>query len=274
MAAARRAAVISTATTSGPKSIAAASSGPSGASAWSGLSASRRAGASFKIAEKIEFVEPGSVESFRPLDLAFSHDGKTLYIADWSLGSWGNKTEKLGRVYAVTFAGADAVKTRPRGSDDDPVEAQIRQLDHPAFHERIRAQAALIRRGKSALVPVTAALESPKTDPVAKRHLLWVVERARRRDARGDLSSAGPVEIAGRRPAGPVGSCAGRAKCADRTRAARAAAARPRAFGSAASGDRAGADRAGRTAIPALLPVLADPRRLSRLFGPPGTQAH
>ncbi len=79
-------------------------------------------GASFKIAEKIDFVEPGPVDSFRPLDVAFSHDGKTLYIADWSLGSWGNKTEKLGRVYAVTFAGADAVKTRPRGSDRDPID--------------------------------------------------------------------------------------------------------------------------------------------------------
>ncbi len=132
--------------------------------------------ASFKIAEKIDFVEPGSVESFRPLDLAFSHDGKTLYIADWSLGSWGNKTEKLGRVYAVTFAGAGAVKTRPRGNDADPVDAQIRGLGHPAFHERIRAQAALIRRGKNALVAVTAALESPSIDPVAKRHLLWVVD--------------------------------------------------------------------------------------------------
>ena len=133
-------------------------------------------GASFKIAEKIEFVEPGPVESFRPLDLAFSHDGKTLYIADWSLGSWGNKTEKLGRVYAVTYAGADAAKARPRGSDAEGVDSQIRALGHPAFHERMRAQAALVRQGKSALVPVTAALENAKTDAVAKRHLVWVLD--------------------------------------------------------------------------------------------------
>ncbi len=133
-------------------------------------------GASFKIVEKIEFVEAGSVDSFRPLDVAFSHDGKTMYIADWSLGSWGNKTEKLGRVYAVTFAGADAVKTRPRGRDDDAVDAQIRQLDHPAYHERVRAQTALVRQGKKALGSVTAALGNPKTEPLAKRHLLWVVD--------------------------------------------------------------------------------------------------
>ena len=53
---------------------------------------------------------------------------------------------------------------------------QIRQLDHPAYQERIRAKPALVRHGKKALVPVTAALESPKTDPIAKRHLVWVVD--------------------------------------------------------------------------------------------------
>ena len=37
-------------------------------------------------------------------------------------------------------------------------------------------QAALIRRGKSALVAVTAALENASTDPIAKRHLLWVLD--------------------------------------------------------------------------------------------------
>ena len=40
----------------------------------------------------------------------------------------------------------------------------------------MRAQAALIRQGKSALVPVTAALASAKTDAVAKRHLVWVLD--------------------------------------------------------------------------------------------------
>jgi putative membrane-bound dehydrogenase-like protein len=133
-------------------------------------------GATFKISEKSDFVAAGGVESFRPLDLAFSHDGRTLYIADWSSGSWGNKTEKLGRVYAVTYSGADAVTSRPRGRDGDPVPIQIRQLDHPSYHERVRAQAALIRQGRGALEAVTRALEDPKTDALAKRHLIWVLD--------------------------------------------------------------------------------------------------
>jgi putative membrane-bound dehydrogenase-like protein len=133
-------------------------------------------GATFKVADKIDFVEPGEVESFRPLDLALSHDGRTLYVADWSMGGWGNKSEKLGRVYAVTYDGADAVKTRPRGKDSDAIEAQIKQLDHPSYNERRRAQTALIRQGKAAIGAVIAALAKPATDPVAKRHLVWTLD--------------------------------------------------------------------------------------------------
>jgi putative membrane-bound dehydrogenase-like protein len=133
-------------------------------------------GASFKVADVIDFVEPGDVSDFRPLDLALSHDGKTMYIADWSFGGWANKGEKLGRVYAVTFDGADRVKTRPRGNDAEPIARQIAQLDHPAFQERRRAQSALIRAGKAALAPATAALADPKTPPLAKRHLAWVLD--------------------------------------------------------------------------------------------------
>ncbi len=133
-------------------------------------------GASFKIAEKFDLVEPGPVESFRPLDLALSHDGHTLYVADWSSGSWGNKTEKLGRVYAVTYAAARTVKTRPRGKDSDPDLDQIRQLDHPSFNERFRAQTALIRRGKAALLAASEALANPATPSVARRHLVWVLD--------------------------------------------------------------------------------------------------
>jgi putative membrane-bound dehydrogenase-like protein len=133
-------------------------------------------GATFKVADMIDFIEPGAVEDFRPLDLALSHDGKTLYVADWSFGSWGNKTEKLGRVYAVTYDKADTVKTRPRGKDSDPIAAQIKQLNHPSYNERCRAQAALIRQGKAALTAVTDALANRTTGPLAKRHLVWVLD--------------------------------------------------------------------------------------------------
>jgi putative membrane-bound dehydrogenase-like protein len=132
-------------------------------------------GASFKVAGYKKLVDKVEGEEFRPIDLALSYDGKTLYVADWGMGSWGSKTEKVGHVYAVTWAGKP-VATKPRGKDSDPIAAQIAALSHPSFNERMRAQAALIRKGKDAIRPVAQALDEPTTDPVAARHLVWVAE--------------------------------------------------------------------------------------------------
>lgn len=135
----------------------------------------RPKGASFEVEDVMDLVEPGEVSDFRPIDLALSHDGKTLYIADWSMGGWGSKTEKVGRVYAVTWAGPK-VETQPRGIDADPIPAQIKQLAHPAFQERMRAQKALIARGELALPSIVGALNDERMSPVARRHLLWTLD--------------------------------------------------------------------------------------------------
>src|SRR4051812_27737623 len=58
-------------------------------------------GSTFKVAEAIDFAVPNGVENFRPIDLAVSYDGRTLYVADWGMGSWGSSTEKVGRVFAI-----------------------------------------------------------------------------------------------------------------------------------------------------------------------------
>lgn len=131
-------------------------------------------GATFEVEDVEDFIQPGDVGDFRPLDLALSYDGTTLYVADWGYGGWNNKTEKLGRVYAVTYEGK--AEARPRGRDSDPVTDQIRALGHPAFNERVRAQWALIGRGNDAWKPAADALVDPKTDAVARRHLVWVLD--------------------------------------------------------------------------------------------------
>ena len=78
------------------------------------------------------------------------HDGETLYVADWSMGGWNNKTEKLGRVYAVTYNGdrcgqdrASAARTPTRST---PSSAAAR----PSRVQRAsRAQTALIRGART-----------------------------------------------------------------------------------------------------------------------------
>lgn len=132
-------------------------------------------GASFKIKNVIDLVEPGDSGEFRPLDCCLSYDGKTLYIADWGMGSWGSKTEKVGRVYAVTYKGP-SIPTRPRGTDTDPLDAQFKQLGHPSWNERMRAQRAIIKVGKTALNEASELLNDEKVDPIARRHLVWIVD--------------------------------------------------------------------------------------------------
>ncbi len=136
----------------------------------------RPEGSTFQIDELVELVKPGPVGDFRPIDLALSHDGTTLYIADWSYGGWNSKDEKVGRVYAVTYEGDLETTSPPRGRDDDPIADQIAQLSHPTRAERIRAQHALIRLGSEALGAVTAALADPETPPLAARHLVWTLD--------------------------------------------------------------------------------------------------
>lgn len=131
-------------------------------------------GASFQVEDVEDFIVPAEVSDFRPLDLALSYDGKTLYVADWGYGGWANKNEKLGRVYAITYEGK--VETRPRGKDSDGIVAQIKALDHPSLNERKRAQHALVKKGKVALPAVVAALGHKDVGPLTRRHLIWTLD--------------------------------------------------------------------------------------------------
>ncbi|OJW12340.1 MAG: dehydrogenase [Planctomycetales bacterium 71-10] len=163
-------------------------------------------GASFEIADVVDFVQPGDVENFRPLDLALSHDGETMYVADWSMGGWGEKKENLGRIYAVTCVGPPVAR-KPRGADSDPTPALIASLDHPARAERLRAQRELISRGEAALADATKALADAATPELARRHLVWTVAGIASRSPQG----AAPLTATLKDPSADVRAQAARA---------------------------------------------------------------
>ena len=133
------------------------------------------AGASFQVADVLDLVEQAKGSDFVPIDLALSYDGKTLYVADWGMGGWSAKAKQVGAVYAITYKGPP-VATRPRGQDSDPLAAQFRQLDHPSYNERMRAQSAIIRAGRPAWNQAVEMLVNPAIDSVARRHLVWIVD--------------------------------------------------------------------------------------------------
>ena len=139
-------------------------------------------GASFEVAEMIDFAVPDGVDNFRPIDLAVSYDGRTMYVADWGMGGWGSKTEKVGRVWAISPT--EKVATKPRGKDTDSVDDLIAGLDHPSFNERIRVQNALIKRGREILPKVEwklalrigGGIDDGTAPEIVRRHLVWVLD--------------------------------------------------------------------------------------------------
>ena len=146
-------------------------------------------GATFEVEDVVDFIQPDLVSDFRPLDLALSYDGKIMYVADWGYGGWNNKTEKLGRVYAVEYTG-EIKPSRPRGKDTDSIADQIKQLDHPSYNEREAGRSgALVKKGKAAEKALMSALGiDPKTDPLAIASPRLSVER----DYRIDLTAIVP----------------------------------------------------------------------------------
>ncbi len=141
-------------------------------------------GSTYKIGEAIDFAVPDGLSNFRPIDLAVSYDGKTMYIADWGMGGWGSKTEKVGRVWAITYkeegrdpasglglgfgrrsdqgprppfvqrADAGPARPRPQGPRDPP-----RRSRRPSSTRRRPASPAGICFGRS----------TPSTGPASRR---------------------------------------------------------------------------------------------------------
>ena len=60
----------------------------------------------------------------------------------WPIGTsgLGSNPKRVGRLYRITYIGGDVPPEPPRASDADPLEAQLKSLDHPAHSERMRAQ--------------------------------------------------------------------------------------------------------------------------------------
>lgn len=129
-----------------------------------------RKGASFDAQVEDFMLGDGSGE-FRPIDLCFSPDGKHMYVADWNQ-TGGGKPGKVGRLFRVTYVGDEVPLEPARAKDDDPLEAQIRSLSHPAHHERMRAQQRLATCGKAAVGPVSQLLNSDAR-ALVKVHAIW-----------------------------------------------------------------------------------------------------
>ena len=133
----------------------------------------KRNGASFDATME-DFLVPEEGSEFRPQDVCFSPDGKSMYVADWNFGGWV-QPKVLGRLYRVTYVGKDAPEQKPRVANDAPVAEQIAALGHAARSERMRAQWKLASLGQEAVEPVRKGLRDPKAALMARVHAIWTL---------------------------------------------------------------------------------------------------
>jgi putative membrane-bound dehydrogenase-like protein len=139
-----------------------------------------RTGATWKIASTEKFLTGGGGE-FRPLGLAFSPDGMSLYICDWNYGGWTAKGKQVGRLIKATYTGAASLAAaKPAwyvpAATAQPFEAStgdlVKGLSHPSREVRVVAQRRLAdRKATKELEAVLASGSVP-----AKWHAIWALD--------------------------------------------------------------------------------------------------
>jgi putative membrane-bound dehydrogenase-like protein len=140
-----------------------------------------RAGATFRaVRDELMFVNPPA--DFRPVGIAFSDDGASIYICDWQHRDVKDQAV-TGRLWKLTWAGKNYAMPRPAWylpaalgqsatvSNEDLAAA----LAHPARSVRMVAQRQLSARGAGAMAALGPLL-SPDSPPAAAMHAIWVAD--------------------------------------------------------------------------------------------------
>ena len=161
-------------------------------------------GATFKVKSRTPLVTKGKVEDFRPFSIAVSNDPSSLYLVDWAYNGWLASGVKSGRLYKLTYVGADAPKPTPRPGTN--LASLLKALDHPAHSVRMAAQRALARRGNDVIETLEDRISQPEPQ-TGRLHALWALDAIRQPASmttiREALADPDP-EAENARPPGPL----------------------------------------------------------------------
>jgi putative membrane-bound dehydrogenase-like protein len=139
-----------------------------------------REGATFRVASKEDFFRDPP-EDFRPVGIALSPDGLSIYICDWQHRDTKEDT-KVGRLLKVTYQGLSQAAPKPPwwvdASSGRKVQVSdadlIRTLSHPSHAVRITAQRLLAAR-KSATAEVLKLARDRSARTYARWHAIWAI---------------------------------------------------------------------------------------------------
>jgi len=140
-----------------------------------------RSGATWKTVSTEKFLVGVGGSEFRPLGLAVSPDGRSLYVCDWNYGGWTAKGKQTGRLIKATYTGAPSVAApKPAwyvsAATAKPFEASnddlVKGLSHSSREVRLTAQRRLAdRKAVKELEAVLASGDAP-----AKWHAIWALD--------------------------------------------------------------------------------------------------
>ncbi|MFN3485149.1 MAG: HEAT repeat domain-containing protein, partial [Planctomycetota bacterium] len=135
-----------------------------------------REGGSFRVVATEKFLRMTGPGEFRPVGLAWSAEGRSLYVCDWQYGGWKAKVE-TGRLLKVTYTGPSRAAAKPvwfvsaaTGKPFEATDAELAAaLGHSSHQVRLVAQRRLADR--KAIAALEGALVSGSA--VARRHAVW-----------------------------------------------------------------------------------------------------
>ena len=131
-----------------------------------------RAGATFAPMKEFELAAgaQGDPYGFKPTDVVVDYDG-SLLVSDWADGQRPKRGR--GRVYRIRYGKASS-SVAP---DPQTVDEWVARLDSAGYHSRVRAQAAIERRGPPGVKAVRRAIESGGLGVLGRLHAVWVLAR-------------------------------------------------------------------------------------------------
>jgi putative membrane-bound dehydrogenase-like protein len=144
----------------------------------------KREGGSYKIVRRDAFLTKGTRE-FRPVGIAVSPDGMSLYLADWNYGGWSNRTVKAGRLIKATYTGPSQAAPKPAwwlpaalGKPCPAATAElVEALRHPAQSVRLVAMRRAAESGGEAVPLLTRLLADTKAPAHARWSAIWALDR-------------------------------------------------------------------------------------------------
>ncbi len=146
-------------------------------------------GATFRLVRRESVVEKGNLGDFRPFSIAPTADGSGFWVVDWAYNGWLGVGPKTGRLFRLSYTGADKATPSPRTPGTDPV-SQINGLDHPTLAVRLANQRLLARAGTSAIRPLAERLADRSAAETGRIHALWALDETRSPEARRAIRAA------------------------------------------------------------------------------------